>query len=241
MARIAILGTPLLEKDPHRTRHRRIRHPTGADGHCGRVATSQGRWVNGRAALVRPPIAPVEMTKMPDDAPVTPVLEKAAADFAAATAKPPYLFDLAPIEGRKTVDEVQSSEIFKPPVGDLHSVQDGPPDAPTVVLLYGLGGSTEWWAPVLPALRDLQVVRVDLLGHGRSAQPAAHGPRNLLGPYALGGSQQRSDDQRTGSARSAGSAGVEPKVTREPSGVSPPYRASRVPSTSARRWPAGRS
>nr|CTQ91287.1 Alpha/beta hydrolase fold [Kibdelosporangium sp. MJ126-NF4] len=41
-----------------------------------------------------------------------------------------------------------------------------------MVLVHGLAGSTAWWDPVLPALRDLHVVRVDLLGHGRSAKPA---------------------------------------------------------------------
>ncbi|MEU1509899.1 alpha/beta hydrolase [Kitasatospora sp. NPDC005748] len=64
-------------------------------------------------------------------------------------------------------------QIVRIPGGDLHVLQDGPPDAPTVVLLHGLGGSTAWWNPVLPALRDLHVVRVDLLGHGRSAKPAS--------------------------------------------------------------------
>ncbi|GIH94284.1 alpha/beta fold hydrolase [Planobispora siamensis] len=54
---------------------------------------------------------------------------------------------------------------------NLHVVRSGPPGAPTVVLLHGLAGSTAWWDPVLPALRDLHVVRVDLLGHGRSARP----------------------------------------------------------------------
>ncbi|MFJ1811420.1 esterase, partial [Streptomyces sp. NPDC088157] len=39
-----------------------------------------------------------------------PVLEPAAQAFAEATANPPYLFDLAPAEGRKAVDEVQSGE-----------------------------------------------------------------------------------------------------------------------------------
>ena len=44
----------------------------------------------------------------------TVVLEPAAQEFADATANPPFLFDLGPVEGRKTVDEVQSGEIDKP-------------------------------------------------------------------------------------------------------------------------------
>jgi acetyl esterase/lipase len=44
------------------------------------------------------------------------VLEPAAQEFADATASPPYLFDLGPIEGRKVVDKVQSGEIEKPDV-----------------------------------------------------------------------------------------------------------------------------
>ncbi|WP_372349492.1 alpha/beta hydrolase [Streptomyces sp. KL116D] len=50
--------------------------------------------------------------------PAEPVLEPAAAAFAEATANPPYLFDLAPAEGRKAVDEVQSGEIAKPDVDE---------------------------------------------------------------------------------------------------------------------------
>ncbi|MFJ8542723.1 alpha/beta hydrolase [Streptomyces sp. NPDC093586] len=50
--------------------------------------------------------------------PVQPVLEPAAAAFAEATANPPYLFDLGPVEGRKTVDEVQSGEIAKPAIDE---------------------------------------------------------------------------------------------------------------------------
>jgi acetyl esterase/lipase len=48
----------------------------------------------------------------------TPVLEPAAAEFAQATANPPYLFDLHPSEGRKVVDEAQSGEIAKPDVDE---------------------------------------------------------------------------------------------------------------------------
>ncbi|GAA2313685.1 alpha/beta hydrolase [Streptomyces kunmingensis] len=56
-----------------------------------------------------------------------PVLEPAAAAFAEATANPPYLFDLGPVEGRKTVDEVQSGEIAKPEIAEEWiTVQGGP-------------------------------------------------------------------------------------------------------------------
>ncbi|MEU7477039.1 alpha/beta hydrolase [Lentzea sp. NPDC042327] len=54
-----------------------------------------------------------------------PVLEPAAAEFAAATAKPPFLSDLGPEEGRRTVDEVQSGEIAKPEVDEEWVELDG--------------------------------------------------------------------------------------------------------------------
>ena len=59
--------------------------------------------------------------------PVQPVLEPAAAAFAEATANPPYLFDLPPVEGRKAVDEVQSGEIDKPPVDEEWITVSGGP------------------------------------------------------------------------------------------------------------------
>ncbi|WP_086821714.1 alpha/beta fold hydrolase [Allokutzneria sp. NRRL B-24872] len=67
--------------------------------------------------------------------------------------------------------EASGEQIVRLPGGDIHVVQHGPSDAPAVVLLHGLGGSTAWWEPVLPALRDLRVLRLDLLGHGGSAKP----------------------------------------------------------------------
>jgi len=64
---------------------------------------------------------------MSEYTPVQPVLEPAAAAFAEATAKPPYLFDLGPAEGRTAVDEVQSGEIAKPEVDEEWiSVTGGP-------------------------------------------------------------------------------------------------------------------
>ncbi|MGY5124216.1 alpha/beta fold hydrolase [Streptomyces nigrescens] len=73
---------------------------------------------------------------------------------------------------RSETAEAFGKQLVRLPGGEnIHLVQDGPPGAPTVVLLHGLSGSTAWWDPVLPALRDLRVVRVDLLGHGTSAKP----------------------------------------------------------------------
>ncbi|MEU3513292.1 alpha/beta hydrolase [Streptomyces longwoodensis] len=55
---------------------------------------------------------------MTDSTAARPVLEPAAQAFAEATANPPYLFDLGPVEGRKAVDEVQSGDIALPEVDE---------------------------------------------------------------------------------------------------------------------------
>jgi acetyl esterase/lipase len=70
----------------------------------------------------------------------SPVLEPAAQQFADATAKPPFLFDLGPIEGRKTVDKVQSEHVFKPDadVEDI-SVPGGPSGKVSVRILRPKG------------------------------------------------------------------------------------------------------
>ncbi|MEV6711169.1 alpha/beta hydrolase [Lentzea sp. NPDC051208] len=54
-----------------------------------------------------------------------PVLEPAAAEFAAATATPPFLFEIAPEEGRKAVDEVQSGAVDKPEIDEQWVELDG--------------------------------------------------------------------------------------------------------------------
>jgi pimeloyl-ACP methyl ester carboxylesterase len=55
----------------------------------------------------------------------------------------------------------------------MHVVEDGKPDAPALLLIHGSGASTAWWDPVVPALAGAcRVIRVDLLGHGRSSSPA---------------------------------------------------------------------
>ena len=55
----------------------------------------------------------------------------------------------------------------------MHVAQDGRPGSPGVLLIHGSAGSTAWWDPVVPALAGAcRVIRVDLLGHGRSSSPA---------------------------------------------------------------------
>lgn len=80
---------------------------------------------------------------MTDDfKPVQPVLESAAAAFAQATAEPPYLFDLAPAEGRKAVDDVQSGEIDKPAVDEEWITVSGGPTGIVRARIVKPAGST---------------------------------------------------------------------------------------------------
>jgi pimeloyl-ACP methyl ester carboxylesterase len=58
----------------------------------------------------------------------------------------------------------------------LHVTQDGPPDAPALVLIHGFTASTRSWDLLVPMLADrYRVIRIDLLGHGRSAKPTTAG------------------------------------------------------------------
>jgi acetyl esterase len=80
-------------------------------------------------------------------------LDRAAREFAEATALPPYLFDLGPAAGRALVDEIQGRPVTKPPADVRDLVIPGGPtgevavriirplDAPALlpVLLYAHG------------------------------------------------------------------------------------------------------
>ncbi|VWX61498.1 Pimeloyl-ACP methyl ester carboxylesterase [Burkholderiales bacterium 8X] len=50
-------------------------------------------------------------------------------------------------------------------------------EGPTVVCVHGLGGSSNTWTPLMPALARHRVVRVDLPGSGRSQR--AEGPLSI--------------------------------------------------------------
>ncbi|MCA2226239.1 alpha/beta fold hydrolase [Nonomuraea aurantiaca] len=60
--------------------------------------------------------------------------------------------------------------------GNIYVRQDGPPDAPALVLIHGLAASARSWDALVPLLaKSHRVIRIDLLGHGRSAKPAGGG------------------------------------------------------------------
>ncbi len=79
----------------------------------------------------------------------TVVLEPAAQEFAAATADPPYLFDLGPAEGRKTVDEVQSGEVEKPDVEITDTTIPGGPSGAVSVRVLRPNGAQGRLLPVI--------------------------------------------------------------------------------------------
>jgi 3-oxoadipate enol-lactonase len=61
---------------------------------------------------------------------------------------------------------------------ELHSIVDGPVDAPVLVLGSALGTTSALWEREMPALaREYRVVRFDHRGHGRSPVPP--------GPYSI--------------------------------------------------------
>ncbi|MEX0993209.1 MAG: alpha/beta hydrolase [Solirubrobacterales bacterium] len=58
------------------------------------------------------------------------------------------------------------------PGGAIQVREDGPRQAPAIVLVHGWTAAINWWDRLTPLLDDsYHVVRVDLLGHGGSAKP----------------------------------------------------------------------
>lgn len=56
--------------------------------------------------------------------------------------------------------------------GHLHVRETGPRDAPALLLVHGTGASEREWDPLVPLLAGShRVIRIDLLGCGRSAKP----------------------------------------------------------------------
>ena len=70
-------------------------------------------------------------------------LETAAQEFVDATSNPPFLFQLAPEDGRKAVDGVQDTEIFKPEIDEEWIEIEGGPTGTVKVRIVKPKGSTE--------------------------------------------------------------------------------------------------
>ncbi|MFE1855886.1 alpha/beta hydrolase [Streptomyces sp. NPDC059489] len=105
-----------------------------------------------------------------------PVLEPAAAAFAEATANPPYLFDLGPAEGRKTVDEVQSGEISKPEIAEEWvTIQGGPTGSVRARIIRP--ADTEGTLPVIVYIHGAGWVFGNAHTHDRLVRELAVGSR----------------------------------------------------------------
>jgi acetyl esterase/lipase len=70
-------------------------------------------------------------------------LEQAAQDFVDATSQPPFLYQLAPEEGRKAVDSVQDSPIFKPEIDEEWITVEGGPTGSVRVRIVKPRGAAE--------------------------------------------------------------------------------------------------
>jgi pimeloyl-ACP methyl ester carboxylesterase len=73
----------------------------------------------------------------------------------------------------KSDAEVTESPALPLDDGGIHVCQDGPHDAPALLLIHGSASSPRSWDALVPLLTGShRVIRIDLLGHGRSAKPA---------------------------------------------------------------------
>ncbi|GAB7028854.1 alpha/beta hydrolase [Streptomyces sp. NPDC021749] len=71
--------------------------------------------------------------------------------------------------------------------GDICVYQDGPRDAPALLLIHGSATSSRSWDALVPLLaRSHHVIRIDLPGHGRSAEPVGRGYETSAQARALG-------------------------------------------------------
>jgi acetyl esterase len=103
-----------------------------------------------------------------------PVLEAAAQAFVEATADPPYLFELEPNVGRKTVDEAQTPEIEVPGTDKETITIDGGPTRSVSVSIFRPADATAT-LPVVLYIHGAGWVFGNDHTHGRLARELAKG------------------------------------------------------------------
>ena len=76
------------------------------------------------------------------------------------------------VTDRETEDaKADIGRIVDLPGGDLQVREDGPRDAPAIVMLHGFAGSMRWWTSMTPGSPAIPRDPFDLLGHGGSEKP----------------------------------------------------------------------
>ncbi|MDA0637173.1 alpha/beta fold hydrolase [Nonomuraea sp. MCN248] len=79
-------------------------------------------------------------------------------------------------DDRSRIDGDPETTVLPLDDGDIHVYQDGPRDAPALLLIHGSASSARSWDAMVPLMTGShRVIRIDLLGHGRSAKPAGPG------------------------------------------------------------------
>ncbi|GLY69306.1 alpha/beta fold hydrolase [Amycolatopsis taiwanensis] len=76
-------------------------------------------------------------------------------------------------EGQSHVKDDAAESTLPLDDGDIYVYQDGPRDAPVLLLIHGTAAMARSWDLMVPLLTGSHhVIRIDLLGCGRSAKPA---------------------------------------------------------------------
>ncbi|MFI0713338.1 alpha/beta hydrolase [Streptomyces inhibens] len=105
-----------------------------------------------------------------------PVLEVAAAEFAAATAEPPFLYEIPVGDGRKAVDDVQSGAVAKPEVDEEWVTVEGGPTGSVRVRIVRPAGH-EGPLPVIVYIHGAGWVFGNAHTHDRLVRELAVGAR----------------------------------------------------------------
>ncbi len=106
-----------------------------------------------------------------------PVLEPAAAELAAATAGPPFLYEMPVNDGRKAVDELQSGAVAKPEVDEEWVTVEGGPTGSVRARIVRPAGHEGGPLPVLVYLHGAGWVFGNAHTHDRLVRELAVGAR----------------------------------------------------------------